>query len=110
MDKQIIINQYLFAQAGVELFFTTVNFYKQNFIELYQESDDRRGVNIDMCVYQKLKYLPKKNFARFYSDTRCVGIAGDSAKQMQSQIGDTLNYLIRKFNYIFDKHYIWLSF
>ena len=32
MNKQIIINQYLFAQAGVELFFTTVNFYNQNFI------------------------------------------------------------------------------
>ena len=110
MNKQIIINQYLFAQAGVELFFTTVNFYNQNFIDLYQESDDRRGVNIDMCVYQKLQYLPKKNFARFCSDTRCIGIAGDSAKQMQSKIGDTLNYLIRKFNYIFDKHYIWLSF
>jgi len=108
--RKILINQYLLAQAGVELFFTDTNFYRENFLGLYHYSDDMKGVNIDMCVYKKLNSLSKDKFARFYNNTKCIGIAGDSAKKMQNLFVDSLNSIIRKLNYIFDKQYIWISF
>jgi hypothetical protein len=109
-DKKMIINQYLFVEAGVGLFFITTDFYRENFFDLYQSSDDRKGISIDFCVYEKLKSVPKKYFKGFRNDTRCIGIEGGSGRQMRNSLTDTLNCLIRKVNYIFDKHYIWLSF
>jgi len=107
---KILINQYITAQAGVELFFTTRSFYKDVLLNLYLDSDDRKGVNIDICVYRKLKSLAQNSFERFYSNTRCIGFSGTKGKAMNNRIVDNFNIFMRKVNYFFDKRYIWLSF
>lgn len=109
-NRKMIIQQYLFVEAGVALFFVNVDFYKNTFIELYKESDIKKDISIDYCIYKKLKSVPKKEFRRFFNDTRCIGIEGGSGNQMKSRINDSINYVIRKINYVFDKHYIWISF
>ncbi|MCY7333409.1 MAG: hypothetical protein LH649_12305 [Pseudanabaena sp. CAN_BIN31] len=109
-EEKMIIQQYLFVEAGVALFFINTEFYQKHFLGLYHNSDDSKGISIDLCVYEKLKNIPKKYFKRFRGDTRCFGIEGGSGLQMQNRLSDRLNYLIRQVNYIFDKHYIWISF
>lgn len=108
--SEMIINQYVMSQAGVELFFTTRNFYKNVLLNLYLDSDDRKGINIDMCVYKKLKSVNQDLFQRFYSNTTCIGFSGTDGKVMDNKIRDLMNNAIRKVNYLLDKRYIWLSF
>jgi len=108
-QPKILINQYIMTHAGVELFFTSKSFYKDAFSNLYLDCDERKDVIIETCVYKRLESLSKDEVQRFYSQTKCLGFSGTTAKPLSKKL-DSLNYFIRKVNYFFDKRYIWLSF
>lgn len=105
----MIINQYLFVEAGVGLFLSQPIFTGRISLISIRVLMIERNQHRFLCI-RKIEISSKKYFRGFCNDTRCIGIEGGSGRQMRNSLTDTLNCLIRKVNYIFDKHYIWLSF
>ena len=110
-SKNLIINQYLSSnRAVVALFFTDTEYYLKNFVGMYSMCDDSKDLIIERVLNFKLRFLSKADFKRFKAYPKAKGIYGGSATEMSNYWIDKINASVLGVNYIFDKHYIWLSF
>jgi hypothetical protein len=106
----IIDKTKIFKLAHTCLFYTATKFYKENFLEIHQECDDRIHECIEKKFYERILRLPQRYSRIFSIEPKLEGISGSTGKKygQNSQIY-RIKSTVRKLTYTFDKHFIWHS-
>ena len=92
------------------VFCSTTDFYKKQIKGSYRECDDRKGEWVERVLYRRLAASSSNVVHSFRTQPRISATAGSSGAAFPTGVLQwRLKQLLRRFNRLFDRQYLWYS-